>query len=122
MHRKHRRVRPPQAAREILQQISEVVHNPVRERFELWVAGDLVGVLGYRYNDDARATDPHVTILHTVLYDEYSGHGLATRLSATAVDHLHRQGLHITALCSFTRHYLQAHPALRTPAPYRTAS
>lgn len=119
MHRRHRRVRPPQPARAILQQISEVVHNPVRDRFELWVAGDLVGVLGYRLDENTVA--PTATILHTVLYDEYSGHGLATRLTATAVDALQQRGLRVTAVCSFTRHYLETHPALRPPA-HRTAS
>lgn len=122
MHRKNRRSRPPQPARAILQQICEVVHNPVRERFELWVAGDLVGVLGYRIEQDPVSAGPSATILHTVLYDEYSGHGLATRLSATAVDDLRQRGLPITALCSFTRHYLQTHRAPGSPVHYPNAS
>ena len=65
MNRKHRQ-RPPQSAQAILQQISQVVHNPDRDRFELWVAGDLVGVLGYSTETvDGQTT---VTVLHTVLY------------------------------------------------------
>lgn len=117
MHRRHRRDRAPQPARTILQQLCEVVHNPARERFELRMAGDLVGVLGYRIEpaSDGEATR-QATILHTVLYDEYSGHGLATRLSATAVDQLRREGLRVTAVCSFTRHYLNGHPAALAPA------
>ncbi|GAC57010.1 hypothetical protein GOHSU_15_00020 [Gordonia hirsuta DSM 44140 = NBRC 16056] len=109
MRRKRRRQRPAQSARAILHQIAEVVHNPVRERFELWVAGDLVGVLGYRIDPGVR---PTATVLHTVLYDEYSGHGLATRLSADAVGQLRSQGMTVVAVCSFTRHHLQSHPRL----------
>lgn len=103
-----RRIRPPRSARTILQQISEVVHNPVRERFELFVAGDLVGVLGYSIaeHDGVRTA----TVLHTVLYDEYSGHGLATRLTAAAVAHIRDAGMQIHPLCPFTAHYLDRHP------------
>lgn len=108
MHRRHRRVKPPQSARAILQQISEVVHNPIRDRFELWVAGDLVGVLSYAVDDET--APPTATILHTVLYDEYSGHGLATRLTDEALAFMRANGLRVRPICSFTRHYLHSHP------------
>lgn len=116
MHRKSRRhqARPPQSADTILQQISEVVHNPVRERFELWVAGDLIGVLGYAHDEGDRRT---VTILHTVLFDEYSGHGLATRLTAAAVAQMRDDGLRVRPVCSFTRHFLDRRPGLIGLAP-----
>lgn len=115
MHRLSRRHKPPQPARAILQQISEVVHNPVRERFELWIAGDLVGVLGYSVDDaDGR---PTATILHTVLYDEYSGHGLATRLTGAAVDFMRESGMRVRPVCSFTRHYLKTRPGAAPLAP-----
>ncbi|MYR07128.1 GNAT family N-acetyltransferase [Gordonia sp. SID5947] len=114
MQRKHRQ-RPPQSARAILQQISQVVHNPIRDRFELWVAGDLVGVLGYSIDnvDGART----FTILHTVLYDEYTGHGLGTRLMRGAVDYVRDQGARLRPVCSFTKSYLDAHPGLVPLAP-----
>ncbi|GAA3027055.1 hypothetical protein GCM10010528_05930 [Gordonia defluvii] len=104
---KHRK-KPPQAAEQILQQISQVTHNPDRERFELWVAGDLVGVLGYHAE---HAVDGDVvTVLHTVLYDEYTGHGLATRLTRSAVDYIKQTGARLRPVCTFTRHYLETHP------------
>ncbi|MFT4201447.1 GNAT family N-acetyltransferase [Gordonia sp. (in: high G+C Gram-positive bacteria)] len=103
------RKKSAQPAEQILQQISQVQHNPERERFELWVAGDLVGVLGYhseRGDDGA----PVVTVLHTVLYDEYTGHGLATRLTRSAVDYVKQTGARLRPVCTFTRHYLERHP------------
>lgn len=115
MHRKARRSHPPQSARSLLQQISQVEHNPDRERFELWVAGDLVGVLGYRI--DHEPDGPVVTILHTVLYDEYSGHGLATRLTGQAMQYMRENGLRVRPLCTFTRHFLDAHPGMVALAP-----
>ncbi|MBN0973872.1 GNAT family N-acetyltransferase [Gordonia hongkongensis] len=114
MLRKHRQ-RPPQSAKSILQQISQVVHNPDRDRFELWVAGDLVGVLGYSTETvDGQTT---ITVLHTVLYDEYTGHGLATRLTRTVVHFTREQGARLRPVCTFTKHYLDGHPGIVTLAP-----
>lgn len=102
------RKKAAQPAQEILHQLSQVQHNPDRERFELWVAGDLVGVLGYHAE---RGPDGDVvTVLHTVLYDEYTGHGLATRLTRTAVDFVKQRGARLRPVCTFTRHYLETHP------------
>ncbi len=110
MHRKHRH-RPPQSAQAILQQIAEVVHNPDRDRFELWVAGELVGVLGYRTETTVEGVTT-VTILHTVLYDEYTGHGLGTRLVEGALAYVQQQGARLRPVCSFTRSYLDSHPGV----------
>ncbi|GAB85665.1 GNAT family N-acetyltransferase [Gordonia rubripertincta] len=114
MLRKNRH-RPPQSARSILQQIAQVVHNPDRERFELWVAGDLVGVLGYSTETvDGQTT---ITVLHTVLYDEYSGHGLATRLTRTVIHFARERNARLRPVCSFTKNYLDRHPGIVPLAP-----
>ena len=114
MQRKHRH-QPPQSAKSILQQISQVVHNPARERFELWVAGDLVGVLGYSTETvDGQTT---ITVLHTVLYDEYTGHGLATRLTSGAIAYIRDQDARLRPVCTFTKRYLDAHPGVVPLAP-----
>ena len=114
MNRKHRQ-QPPQSARSILQQISQVVHNPDRERFELWVAGDLVGVLGYSSeDDDGQRTD---TVLHTDLYDEYTGHGLGTRLTRGALAYIRDQGARVRPVCTFTKEFLDGHPGIVPLAP-----
>ncbi|AZG46297.1 GNAT family N-acetyltransferase [Gordonia insulae] len=114
MQRKNRH-RPPQSAQAILQQISQVVHNPDRDRFELWVAGDLVGVLGY--DTEFRDGAPTITILHTVIYDEYTGHGLGTRLMVGAIAYVRNQGARLRPVCSFTKSYLDAHPGIVPLAP-----
>lgn len=114
MHRKNRH-RPPQSANAILQQISQVVHNPDRDRFELWVAGDLVGVLGYSIETiDGQRT---VTVLHTVLYDEYTGHGLGTRLTRGALAYVREQGARVRPVCTFTKDFLDSHPGIVQLAP-----
>ncbi|MCR5980150.1 GNAT family N-acetyltransferase [Gordonia jinghuaiqii] len=114
MRRKYRH-RPPQSAKSILQQISQVVHNRDRDRFELWVAGDLVGVAGYSTETvDGETT---ITVLHTVLYDEYSGHGLATRLTRTVIHYARDQGARMRPVCTFTKRYLDTHPGVVDLAP-----
>ncbi|MDL9937005.1 GNAT family N-acetyltransferase [Gordonia sp. ABSL1-1] len=114
MNRKFRQ-RPPQSAQSILQQIAQVVHNKERERFELWVAGDLIGVLGY--STETRDGETTVTVLHTVLYDEYTGHGLGTRLTRGAIAYVRDQGARLKPVCTFTKHYLDAHPGIVAVAP-----
>ncbi|MFT4125887.1 MAG: GNAT family N-acetyltransferase [Gordonia sp. (in: high G+C Gram-positive bacteria)] len=109
MQRKHRQG-PTQSARDILQQISQVVHNRDRDRFELRVAGDLVGVLGYSEEmvDGKRV----ITVLHTIIYDEYTGHGLGTRLTRGALAYFREQGVSVRPVCAFTREYLNGHPGI----------
>lgn len=114
MQRKHRN-RPPQSAQAILQQISLVVHNPDRDRFELWVAGDLVGVLGY--TTEVVNGQKTITILHTVIYDEYTGHGLGTRLMRGAIEYVKDQHARLRPVCTFTKSYLDSHPGVVALAP-----
>lgn len=104
-----RKRRPERSARSILQQVSEVRHNADRDRFELWVAGDLAGVLGYSVEeiDGVRV----LTVLHTVLHDEFTGHGLATRLTTVALQHVVETGARVRPVCSFTRRVVTTHPA-----------
>lgn len=116
MQRKFSRREPTRSADAILQQISEVVHNPGRERFELYVAGDLVGVLSYQI-EEVDGGQRVATVLHTVLYDEYSGHGLATRLTGGAMAYMREQQLRVRPVCTFTKRFLQAHPGLVPLAP-----
>ena len=114
MHRKNHQ-RPTQSARSILQQIAQVVHNPTRDRFELWVAGDLVGVLGY--SSETVDGETTLTVLHTVLYDEYTGHGLGTGLTRSVISYAKGQGARLRPVCSFTKHYLDGHPGVVPLAP-----
>ncbi len=102
-----RKKRPPRSAQSILHQISEVVHNVERSRFELYVADDLVGVLGYSIDESDGGTV--LTIMHTVLYDEFAGHRLATRLTESALDYAVAQSARVRPVCSYTRHYLTKH-------------
>ncbi len=102
------RKREAQSGDAVMRQLAQVTHNPERERFELWVAGDLVGVLGYSL--DTTGAKPLLTVLHTVLYDEYTGHGLAKLLVRQVVGYCASIGGRMEAVCTFTQHYLAARP------------
>ncbi|MFT4086347.1 MAG: GNAT family N-acetyltransferase [Gordonia sp. (in: high G+C Gram-positive bacteria)] len=108
--------RPRSTETVVLQQISEVIHNPDRERFELYVAGDLVGVLSYRIENVAGGQRVAI-VLHTILYDEYTGHGLGTRLTGGAMAYMREQRLRVRPVCSFTQRFLRAHPGMVVLAP-----
>jgi predicted GNAT family acetyltransferase len=104
-----RKKRPEQSAQSILHQLSEVRHNADRDRFELYVAGDLVGVLGYSVENVGGQTV--LTVLHTVLYDEFTGHGLASRLTTGVLQYVVDSGAKVRPVCTFTRHFLTTHPS-----------
>lgn len=112
MQVRRKKAAPPRSADSLLQQLSEVVHNSPRDRFELYVAGDLVGVLGYQLDDTDGASV--MTVLHTVLYDEYTGHGLAGRLTQGALDFAAASGRKVDPVCTFTQQFLRANPRYAT--------
>jgi predicted GNAT family acetyltransferase len=115
VQRKTQSVRPTQSAQAILHQISQVVHNPERDRFELWVAGDLVGVLGY--SSEVVDGKPTISVMHTVIYDEYTGHGLGARLVRGLLAYVKHCGAQLRPVCSFTKRYVDAHPGIVELAP-----
>ncbi len=92
MQRKTQPARPTQSAQAVLHQISQVVHNAERDRFELWVAGDLVGVLGYS--------------------SEITGQGLGSRLVRGLVGYVKHCDARLRPVCSFTKRYVDAHPGV----------
>ena len=110
MQRKTQPARPTQSAQAILHQISQVVHNAERERFELWVAGDLVGVLGY--SSEIIDGTPTISVMHTVIYDEYTGQGLGSRLVRGLVGYVKHCDARLRPVCSFTKRYVDAHPGV----------
>ena len=90
----------------------QVVHNPERDRFELWVAGDLVGVLGY--SSEVVDGKPTISVMHTVIYDEYTGPAWGTTGPGSA-------GLRQTLRCAIAAR-LQLHQTLRRrPSRHRRA-
>ncbi|QBJ95832.1 N-acetyltransferase [Rhodococcus sp. ABRD24] len=85
-----------------------VVDSPPHERYELWVGGDLVGILGYQRDSAARSGDV-LTLLHTVVREDRGGRGWAAVLVREVLDRARREGTRIRPVCTYVRRFLGMH-------------
>jgi predicted GNAT family acetyltransferase len=83
--------------------MSEVVHVPEQNRFELEEHGS-VAVLTYELGDD------DVALLHTVVPADVEGRGLGSRLAEAAVIWARGEGLEVVPVCTFVQGWLARHP------------
>ncbi|MDQ0635232.1 putative GNAT family acetyltransferase [Arthrobacter pascens] len=83
-------------------------HNPERERFEVLVAGNVIGKAAYKEYDAGAA--PQRIFYHTVINEEYGGQGLAGRLARVALDATVEAGLQIVPVCPFIKKFISKHP------------
>ncbi|KQZ05042.1 hypothetical protein ASD19_03315 [Microbacterium sp. Root53] len=66
--------------------------------------GALAGVLVYEDGEGTR------TLLHTVVWEEYSGHGIGGRLATHAFADARERGVKIVPVCTFVQGWLERHP------------
>ncbi len=83
-------------------------HNPDRERFEVLVAGNVIGKAAYKTYDGGGA--PQRIFYHTVINEEYGGQGLAGKLATVALDETVAAGLTIVPVCPYIKKFLTKHP------------
>jgi len=83
----------------------EVTENPERTRFEARIGDALAGVLVYA--DDEPGTR---TLLHTVVGEEYGGHGVGGALASRTLADARERGLRIVPVCTFVQAWLERHP------------
>lgn len=91
-----------------------LVDNPSHERFELLAGDELVGILGYRDEDEilgcgAEAGDV-VAYMHTVVKEEYGGQGMAAVLVQFSMDCAREREWSVRPVCSYVQRYLGEHP------------
>jgi predicted GNAT family acetyltransferase len=82
-------------------------HNPDRERFEVLVAGNVIGKAVYKMYDGGDA--PQRIFYHTVINEEYGGQGLAGQLAAVALDETIADGISIVPVCPYIKKFLTKH-------------
>ena len=80
---------------------------PERSRYELRLAGRLIGVAAYRRQEG------RLVFTHTEVADEFEGQGFGTRLVLDALDDARRQGTAVVPLCPFVAFQIDAHPEYR---------
>jgi predicted GNAT family acetyltransferase len=81
-----------------------VSDNPSELRYELFVDGELAGLIRYRRSPGALA------LVHTEVEPRFEGRGLAARLVAGALADIRARGLQIVPICPYVREYLERHP------------
>lgn len=77
-----------------------VMHNPREGRFELR-AGTYVCILSYRL------AAGKMVIYHTEVPLPFEGHGLAARVTRTALEFARSQGLQVDPRCPYTAAYMR---------------
>lgn len=80
-----------------------VVDNPDESRFEVHVDGTLAGFAAYEKHAGA------VVFVHTEVFEEYEGQGLAGQLARAALGTVRDAGAKIVPLCPYIRSYVRKH-------------
>jgi predicted GNAT family acetyltransferase len=88
----------------------EITHNPLRNRFEAHVDGEL-SRLEYRLQDGV------MDIHHTEVPASLGGRGIGGKLVEAAVAYARAHGLQVRASCSYAHHWMERHPASRDVMP-----
>lgn len=82
----------------------EIVRNPAASRFELLLAGEVIGEMEYIKSENV------LTVTHTGVAEEYSGQGLAARLVEAALQDIRADGEYVLPKCPYVRGYIVKHP------------
>jgi hypothetical protein len=83
---------------------SDVRRNDERQRYELTVDGELVGIADFVVNGDV------VVLPHTEIDRSQRGRGLGAVLVKGALDDARAQGRTVIPSCWYVREYLAGHP------------
>lgn len=89
----------------------EIVRNTDQNRFELHHEGVTVGTLEYSYDGDATVLE------HIEVAEQYSGQGLAARLTESVLGELGRNEQAVIPTCPYVRGYIIKHPQWRGLLP-----
>lgn len=80
-----------------------VADNPEESRFEVSIDGTLAGFAAYEIDSGA------VIFVHTEVFEEYGGQGLAGRLAKESLGMVREAGGTIVPMCPYIRSYVQKH-------------
>ena len=86
--------------------MTDIRHNPERQRYEIHQGGQRVGHLSYRDLGGGVVELPH-----TRIEPGHEGQGLAGHLVRHVLDELRAQGRRVRPTCSYVAGYIARHPA-----------
>jgi len=83
----------------------QVTDNPAESRFEARLDGVLAGYSEYETADDL------IMFTHTVVADQFEGHGIGSALARGALDAVRADGTRqVLPRCPFIRGWIDKHP------------
>ncbi|MGC5257469.1 GNAT family N-acetyltransferase [Gordonia sp. DT218] len=91
-----------------------ITHSPAQERYEAILPADpaadgsgdeeMVGYLDY-------VSEPYQVVLtHTVVREQFSGHGYAGQLVRYVLDDIRATGKQVVPVCSYVQRFISQHP------------
>lgn len=83
--------------------------NPDRDRYELWSGEEMIGLEGYRREDDGT-----LVLLHTVVTEKYGRSGFARQLVAAVLDDVAARGGKVVPVCTYVQSFLERFPQYRS--------
>jgi uncharacterized protein len=92
---------------------SDVMHNQERQRYEIWVDGELAGFTEYHPFRGALA------FIHTQIDGKFAGQGLGSTLVHSALDEARSRSEQVLPFCPFVRGYIGKHPEYIDLVPTR---
>lgn len=81
-----------------------IADAPDHGRYEALLDGTPVGVLEYVVKRG------RIALIHTEVFPDYEGRGIAAGLAVFALDDARRRGLRVIASCPYVKRYLETHP------------
>jgi uncharacterized protein len=81
-----------------------VADAPERERYEIYVDGEIAGFTQYKSRPGV------IAFIHTEVEERFQGRGLGERLVAYALDDAPNRGLDVLPFCPFVQSFIQSHP------------
>jgi predicted GNAT family acetyltransferase len=98
--------------------VAERIHvadAPERERYELSLDGEVVGITAYRVRPGL------IAFIHTEVEESVQGRGLGDRLIRFALEDARARGLAVLPFCPFVKAFIERHREFETlvPATYR---
>lgn len=86
------------------EKVTRVEHNTDLTRYEIYVGDQLAGLAAYEAADANRA------FVHTEIYPQYEGQGLAKVLIRGALDDTREHGLGVLPFCPFVHGFVTKNP------------
>ena len=96
-------------------------HSPAQERYEAVLSADSSGAAAesgdYATDGDQvvgyldYVSEPYQVVLtHTVIHEQFSGHGYAGQLVRVVLDDIRAEGKQVVPVCSYVQRFISQHP------------